>query len=253
MRQALILAGGLGTRLRPTTETIPKPLMPVGQHFFLHYLLRLLVEHGVRDVLLLVGHLSEQVVEAIGDGERYGCRVAYSIEEELLGTGGAIKHAAAKVQDEFFVLNGDTYLPIDYRAVEADWEARRNELDGLLVVYNNEPPVAPDNVRLGEGGLVAEYRKYVDAPPNGAARKAKDASGGVDAGVQIFKKTILEMIPEGRAASLEAEVFPKLVERGRLGAYATPTRYYDIGTPERLARFERYIADHGLDAPETSS
>jgi len=253
MRQALILAGGLGTRLRPTTETIPKPLMPVGEHFFLHYLLRMLVENGVQDVLLLIGHLSEKVIEAIGDGARCGCRVAYSIEEELLGTGGAIKNAAAKVHDEFFVLNGDTYLPIDYRAVEAHWEARRNELDGLLVVYDNVQPVAPDNVRLGDDELVAEYRKYVDAPPNGAVQNARDASGGVDAGVQIFKKTILGMIPEGRAASIEVEVFPELVARRRLGTYVTSTRYYDIGTPERLATFERYIARHGLDAQEASS
>ncbi len=239
MRQAVILAGGLGTRLRPVTETIPKALMPVGKQFFLHYLLRMLVRSGVRDVLLLVGHLSEKLIEAVGDGARYGCRVAYSVEPELLGTGGAIKHAEAKVHDEFFVLNGDTYLPLDYGALQVRWEERLNELDGLLVVYDNNEPVAPGNVRLGDGELVAEYRK-----------DAQDEGGTVDAGVQVFKKTILELISAGRVVSLEQEVFSKLIARRRLGAYTTSTRYHDIGTPERLAAFEQYIARSGLDEQE---
>jgi mannose-1-phosphate guanylyltransferase len=239
MRQALILAGGLGTRLRPATETVPKPLMPVGKRFFLHYLLRMLVENGVRDILLLVGHLAEKVTEAVGDGARYGCRIAYSVEPEPLGTGGAIKNAAANVHDEFFVLNGDTYLPIDYGGVQAHWEQRRGELDGLLVVYDNTEPVAPGNVWLADDKLVAEYRKH-------AGREG----GTVDAGVQVFKKTILDMIPAGRPASLEELVFPKLIAQRRLGAHTTSTRYYDIGTPERLAAFERYIEESGLDERE---
>jgi len=241
-RQAVILAGGLGTRLRPVTETIPKTLMPIGRRFFLHHLLRLLVENGVEDVLLLVGHLHERIVDAVGDGAAYGCRIDYSVEPELLGTGGAIKNAEATVHDEFFVLNGDTYLPIDYRALEARWDQRRNELDGLLVVYDNSQPVAPGNVRLADGELVLEYRKHADR-----------GGGYVDAGVQVFNKAILDMIPAGQVVSLEREVFPRLIAARRLGAYATSTRYYDIGTPERLAAFERYIDESGLDEPETRS
>jgi mannose-1-phosphate guanylyltransferase len=241
-RQAVILAGGLGTRLRPVTETIPKPLMPVGQRFFLHYMLRMLVENGVEDVLLLVGHLHERIVEAVGDGAAYGCRIDYSVEPELLGTGGAIKNAEPKVHDEFFVLNGDTYLPIDYRAVEVRWEQRRDELDGLLVVYDNSEPVAPGNVRLADGEFVVQYEKHADRE-----------GGYVDAGVQIFKKDILGTIPAGQVVSLEREVFPQLIAAQRLGAYATSTRYYDIGTPERVGAFERYIAESGLDEPEARS
>jgi NDP-sugar pyrophosphorylase family protein len=238
-RQAIILAGGLGTRLRPVTETIPKPLMPVGRHFFLHYLLRLLVGNGIEDVLLLVGHLHERIVEAVGDGAGYGCRIDYSVEPELLGTGGAIKNAEAKLHEEFFVLNGDTFLPIDYRALEARWDERRDEFDGLLVVYDNSEPVAPSNVRLAQGDRVAEYEKHVDRE-----------GGYVDAGVQIFKKAILDMMPADEVVSLEREVFPRLIAARRLGAYATSTRYYDIGTPERLAAFERYIDERQLDEPE---
>jgi mannose-1-phosphate guanylyltransferase len=242
MRQAVILAGGLGTRLRPVTETIPKSLMPVGKQFFLHYLLDLLAGNGVQDVLLLVGHLHEQVVDAVGTGERYGCRIEYSVEAELLGTGGAVKNAEAKVQDEFFVLNGDTYLPVDYLGVEAYWEERRRELDGLLVVYDNSEPVAPGNVWLADDELVGEYRKHADRE-----------GGTVDAGVQVFKKTILDMIPAGPPASLEELVFPKLIAQQRLGAYTTSTRYYDIGTPERVAAFERYIEQSRLDEREPRS
>ena len=238
-RQAVILAGGLGTRLRPVTEMIPKPLMPVGDRFFLHYMLKMLVANGMRDVLLLVGHLHERVVKAVGDGARYNCRVEYSVERELLGTGGAIKNAEDKLDDEFFVLNGDTYLPIDYRAVEADWEARRDELDGLLVVYDNSEPVAPGNVRVGDDGLVTEYRK-----------RAGRAAGGVDAGVQVFTRRILELMPPGEVVSLEETVFTKLIAERRLGAYTTSTRFYDIGTPERLAAFERYIRNSGLNTRE---
>ncbi|MBN1916907.1 MAG: nucleotidyltransferase family protein [Verrucomicrobia bacterium] len=244
-RQAVILAGGLGTRLRPVTETIPKPLMPVGDRFFLHYMLKMLVTNGVEDILLLVGHLHERVMEAVGDGTAYGCRIDYSVERELLGTGGAIKNAEAKVRDEFFVLNGDTYLPVDYRAVEAAWEARRNECDCLLVVYDNSEPVAPGNVRVGDDGVVQEYSKHA-VPTSGGA-------GYVDAGVQLFKRRILDLMPPGEVVSLEETVFTKLVSERRLGAYTTSTRYYDIGTPERLVAFERYIRDSGLDERENSA
>jgi mannose-1-phosphate guanylyltransferase len=247
-RQAVILAGGLGTRLRPVTETLPKPLMPVGARFFLHYMLKMLVRNGICDILLLVGHRHERIVETVGDGAAYGCRIGYSVERELLGTGGAIRNAEAKLQNEFFVLNGDTYLPVDYRAVEAAWEKRRDEWDGLLVVYDNSEPVAPGNVRVGDDGLVREYRKHADL-----AHPAAGGAGTVDAGVQIFTRRILELLPPGEVVSLEETVFTKLIAERRLGAYTTSTRYYDIGTPARLAAFERYIRESGLDEREDTA
>src|SRR4029077_9597920 len=115
--QVLILAGGLGTRMRPITETIPKPMITVAGKPFLQHQLELLRGAGIAKVLLLVAYLGEQIREYFGDGAKFGCKISYSFEPAPLGTGGALKNAEAQLQDDFVLVNGDTYLGIDYRAL----------------------------------------------------------------------------------------------------------------------------------------
>ncbi len=115
--QAVILAGGLGTRMRPITETIPKPMIMVAGKPFLQHQLGLMSRAGIEEALLLVAYLGEQIQEYFGDGAKFGCKVSYSFEPSPLGTGGALKNAEAQLQDQFVVVNGDTYLAIDYCAL----------------------------------------------------------------------------------------------------------------------------------------
>ena len=134
--QAVVLAGGLGTRLRPLTQQIPKSLVPVCGRPFIEYQIDLFRTEGVCDLVLCVGHLGHLIEEHLGDGRRFGVRIHYSHEgHRLLGTAGAIKTAEPHLEDVFLVQYGDSYLPVDYRAVMARF--RQHDTPGLMVVYRN--------------------------------------------------------------------------------------------------------------------
>src|SRR5450755_506174 len=115
--QAVILAGGLGTRLWPVTQAVPKPMVPVAGRPYLEYQLRLLGEQSIRDIVLLTGYLGEQIEEYFGDGSRLGLSLRYSCEPAPMGTGGALRDGSSLLDDVFLVIYGDSYLPIDYAAV----------------------------------------------------------------------------------------------------------------------------------------
>jgi len=228
--QAVILAGGLGTRLRPLTYDVPKPLVPIAGRPFLHYVLDMLSEDGITDIVVCVGHLGGQVVESIGDGKNFGCNVRYSFERELLDTGGAIKNAEGFLDDEFLVLNGDTCHPIDYQSLIRFWNERREGYEGLIVLYENKHLIVPNNVRVDDNGNVVEYDKA-----------GLEGHCHVDSGVQIFKKSVLKEIPFNAPASLEKDIYSKVIGRKRMLAYISPIEYYDIGTPEGMRMFEEYL------------
>ncbi len=232
--QAVILAGGLGTRLRPLTQAIPKPMVPVAGVPYLEHQLRRLSEQSIRNVVLLTGYLGEQIEEYFGAGSRLGLSLRYSRELSPLGTGGALRDARDLLQDVFLVIYGDSYLPIDYAAVYR--ELVQSPAEGLLVVYDNSygDTSVRNNVEVDDDGVVVRYEK-----------DSKDALRYVEAGVLGFRKTVLEWIPQHGPASLERETFPGLIQRRRLIAHVTRQRFYDIGTPERLEVIERLLArDH---------
>jgi NDP-sugar pyrophosphorylase family protein len=231
--QAVILAGGLGTRLRPITETIPKPMVPVAGVPYLEHQLRELERQGIRDIVLLTGYLGHQIEEYFGDGSRLGLRLRYSREEQPMGTGGALRQAVALLADLFLIIYGDSYLPIDYGDVFRKLESSRAL--GLVVVYDNRlhDTSVKNNINLDADGYVARYEK--------------DGEGlsYVEAGVLAFRRAVVERIPPGRVVSLEKEVFPQLITGHDLLAYPTTERFYDIGTPDRLEAIERLFAhDH---------
>ncbi len=222
--QAVILAGGLGTRLRPVTEAIPKPMVPVAGAPYLEHQLRLLARQEIRDVVLLTGYLGEQIENYFRDGSGLGLRIAYSREPAPLGTGGALREARDLLADEFLVIYGDSYLPIEYRLV-----MERLLSDGVVVVYDNrlEDTSVKNNIELDDSGYVTRYEK--DSP---------DRLSYVEAGVLAFRRSVVDLIPATGAVSLEKEVFPKLIAAHRLAAVVTAQRFYDIGTPDRLAVIE---------------
>lgn len=229
--QAVILAGGLGTRLRPMTETIPKPMIPVAGSPYLEHQLRLLAEQNIRDILLLTGHLGEQIEEFFGDGARLGLRISYSREPSPAGTGGALREARNQLEKAFLVIYGDSYLPINYR--EAFERLVSTGVQGLIVVYDNTlgGTSVKSNIELDESDYVRRYEK-----------DSTDRLPFVEAGVLAFRQSVVELMPPAGVVSLENEIFPRLIARRQLAALVTTQRFYDIGTPERLTVIEALFA-----------
>lgn len=226
--QAVILAGGLGTRMRPWTETVPKPMLPVAGKPFLQHQVELLVGHGVSDILLLVAYLGEQIEQFFGDGAKFKCRIAYAYEKFPMGTGGALKNAEARLAPQFLLLNGDTFLDIPYADFAGDFAAAG--VDAMVAAYQ---PDARDqrlpadkvacNLALDSSGKVLLYRK-----------KQPEGLTHVDAGVIALRKSILHRIPPGVVYSLEEMVFPQLIAEGQMCAWQTREPFYDMGSPEGL-------------------
>lgn len=220
--QAVILAGGLGTRLRPFTHETPKPMMQVLGRPFLEYQLAYLKSQGVTDVVLCVGYLHEKISRHFGDGGQFGLHISYSIEDRQGGTAYALNLARDKLESRFLFLFGDTYLPVDYSKL-------LGLLDepgalGALTVYSNPSGEFSNNV-LTAGNLVLAYDKADPAGKN-----------GVEAGASAFDKRALDLIGGGDT-SFEMAVYPKLVRRKALRALVTGQRFYDIGTPQTLEYF----------------
>jgi NDP-sugar pyrophosphorylase family protein len=229
--QAVILAGGLGTRLRPLTEKVPKVMVSVNGEPFLLHLLQLLKSQGINDIVLCIGYLGQQVKDSFGNGEALGVNLRYSEEKgKLLGTGGALKQAQSLLDNYFLVINGDTYLPIDYREVEKAFLRRGKK--ALMVVYDNRDDTkVKNNVALDDNLMVKRYDK---GSPNPNLRY-------VEAGALALRKEVLDMIKEGDAISLEAGLYPDLIRQGEMMAYIARQRFYDIGLPEQIRILEEFL------------
>jgi len=232
--QAVILVGGLGTRLGPLTAQMPKCMVLVNGKPFLFYLLELLKSNNISDIILCTGYLGEQVSDYFGDGKEFGVSIRYSREtEKLLGTAGAIKKAEMMLADHFFTINGDTYLPIDYVNLENYYHSYGDR--DVMVVYRNEKDTGVrSNVKLADGLAICQYAKGVDDPD----------LEYVDAGVLVLNRGILATIDQEVPCSLEEAVYQPLINSREMIACVTRTRFYDIGTPEQLNTFADFLKRH---------
>lgn len=231
--QIAILAGGLATRLHPLTERIPKSMVEIKGKPFLQYQIELLRYNDVRDVVLCVGHLAEQIKDYFGDGRHFGVNITYSDEgERRLGTAGALKFAEDLLADEFFVLFGDSYLLLDYRVI-MEYFLARDEL-GLMVVYRNENRYDSSDV-LVEDGFVTAHNK----------ENALPGMVYINEGLSVLRKQALGIIPPDRQLSLQA-FFQKLIAQKQLLALETKQRFYEIGSLAGLQEFERLVAEGGV-------
>jgi len=230
--QAVILAGGRGERLRPLTDNIPKPMVPIRGRPYLAYQLDELKRQDIVDVVLLTGYLGEKIEKYFGDGTAAGMRVRYSREPSPLGTGGALKLAEPLLAENFLLIYGDSYLPIRY--VEAMERLRATQAEALVVALDNTPVEVdvPNNIALGADSFVARYEKGAGA-----------AAGltHVEAGVLALTRRLLRRIPAGRVVSLEQDFFPQLITEHQFAAFATKRRFYDIGMPSRLKEIEAVL------------
>lgn len=221
--QALVLVGGVGNRLRPLTNKVPKPALPLCGKPFLSYMLDWLREHGVDDVVLACGFEPAALREAVGDGDA-GQRITYLVEPEPRGTGGAVRFAEERLAGRFLVLNGDVLTDLDVGALVG----RHIETGaiGTLGLYPVEDATGYGVVHHHDNGVVSEFVEKPDP--------ADAASGGeINAGIYVLEHAVLELIEPDREVSIEREVFPALIGRG-LHAWAMEGYWMDIGTPDRF-------------------
>lgn len=227
--QAVILAGGLGIRLRPLTDRIPKPMIMVHGKPFLEYQIELLLRHGIMRVVLCVGHLGHVVKRYFGDGSRFGVDIRYSEDgQRLLGTVGALKRAEPLLDDEFFLIYGDSYLLLDYAAVMSYFQ--RQDRLALMVIYRNENRYERSNVAAADG-FVKAYDKEKQTPE----------MVYINYGVSVLRKEALLHVPPRRVYSQE-ELYGRFIQERQLLAYETDQRFYEVGSPDGLAEFSRLAA-----------
>ena len=226
---AAILAGGLATRLRPLTETIPKSLIDINGEPFIAHQLRLLRENQIERVVLCVGHLGEEIQRIIGDGARFDLQVEYSFDgPKLAGTAGAIKCALPMLSDDFLVLYGDSYLDFDYQAAWQSFQAS-NKLS-LMTVFANEGRWEKSNVEY-DGARILSYDKQ------NATRHMRH----VDYGLGIFKKEAFSNVPTGQPRDL-AQLYQDMLKRDQLAAFEVRDRFYEIGSVSGLDETRQYLA-----------
>jgi mannose-1-phosphate guanylyltransferase len=220
--QAVILVGGEGTRLRPLTSTVPKPVVPLVDRPFIVYMLEWLRGHGVDDVIMSCGFLATSVRNVLGDGSQLGLRLRFVEEPEPRGTAGALKFAESFLDDRFLMLNGDVLTDIDLTAQIAQHE--RTGAQGTLALVGVPDPSAYGLVRLHDDQSVKEF---VEKPP-----ADQIDTNLISAGAYVLERSVLELIAPDRNVSIEREVWPTLVGAGLFG-FPSDAYWLDIGTPER--------------------
>jgi mannose-1-phosphate guanylyltransferase len=220
--QAVILVGGEGTRLRPLTSRVPKPVVQLVDRPFIAYMLEWLRGHGVRDVIMSCGFLAGAVREVLGDGSQFELQLRFVEEPEPRGTAGALKLAQDMLDERFLMLNGDVLTDIDLTAQIAQHE--RTGARATLALVSVPDPTAYGMVLLDEGRAVTEF---VEKPSS-----EQPPSNLISAGAYVLQRDILELVAPERNVSIEREVWPRLIGDGLYG-FPSDSYWLDIGTPER--------------------
>jgi histidinol-phosphate phosphatase family protein len=229
-RQAVVLAGGRGTRLRPLTDTIPKPMLPFHGKPFLGYVVEMLRDQGFERVLLLLGYLAESVVQHFGDGSSYGVEIEYEITDADDLTSYRVARAADRLDELFLLLYCDNYWPMRFEDMWGSYV--RSGAPAQITVYANRDGYSRDSVRVDREGYVAVFDRTRTTP----------GLRGVEISYAILDKAaILPLLPTEQMLFEEA-VYPKLVEQRLLHAFWTEHRYYSVGGHDRLARTDAFLA-----------
>ncbi len=229
VRQAFVLAGGKGERLRPLTDAIPKPLVKVAGKPILEYAIELLVRHGVEEIILGTGHMHEKIEGHFGSGEKFGARIIYSVEREPLGTGGALKECERMLDGTFYMLNGDNIADFNLIGMANQHHASKA---GATIALCEVADVTGFGVARLAGKKISEF---VEKPKIGEA-----PSNLVNAGAYVIEKESLEYLPAGFNL-IERTLFPELALAGKLFAFEHKGMWLTTDTHERLALAERAL------------
>ncbi|HYE64428.1 MAG TPA: HAD-IIIA family hydrolase [Pyrinomonadaceae bacterium] len=227
--QAVILAGGRGTRLRPYTDTRPKPMIEIHGKPFLEYMVEMLRDQGFERILMLLGYLPKVIQNHFGDGRRWGVRIEYSITDPDDLTAHRVKVAREHLDPCFLLLYCDNYWPMRMDRMWEHFVAAR--VPAMITVYSNKDKYSKDSVIVGEDGYVRVHDRSRTTP----------GLQGIEISYALINKSVLELLPEEDALFEEA-LYPQLVKRGQLAAYVTDHRYYSVGSLERLPITEAFFA-----------
>jgi NDP-sugar pyrophosphorylase family protein len=231
--KAVILAGGEGTRLRPLTLAVPKPVVPVVDRPFLRHQLDLLATVGITEIVFSVAYQPERIQAVFGDGSRLGRRIHYAVEETPLGTGGAVKNAEAHLDDVTVVFNGDVLTDVDLPAV-----VRGHRESGAKATLVLTPVPNPAAYGLVETDASGRVKSFIEKPTD----PSQITTDTINAGIYVLDTATLALIPEGQNQSIERVFFPGLLRRGDLVRGFVHRGYWiDIGTPEKYLQVHRDI------------
>lgn len=238
---AVMLVGGMGTRLKSVVPSTPKPLAPVGDRSFLELLIRQLRSHGIRDLVMCTGYLADQIEEELGDGRHWDVSIHYSKETSALGTAGAVKLAENLLPpvSDLLVMNGDSFLELDFPQFLSFHQAHGGLIS--IAVRKVENALRYGTVKVDADNRIIGF----------AEKAASQASGLVNGGIYLFKRAVLSRISEG-PGSLEKDIFPRLLADG-MYAFEQHGMFIDIGTPEDYARAQEICEKlYRAAVPETN-
>jgi len=225
-----VLAGGLATRMRPLTETVPKSMLEVAGEPFVAHQLRLFKKQGLTRVVLCLGHLGGAVRDFVGDGSAFGLSVSSTFDgEKLLGTAGALKKAAPLLGDVFWVVYGDSYLDVDLEPIWASFQS--DERPALMTVCRNEDRWDKSNVLFRDGRIVTYDKKTTDP-----------AKKHIDYGLLLLRRQVLDAVPAAEKADL-GDVLSMLVRRGVVAGFEVGERFYEIGSQQGLRETDEKIRE----------
>jgi len=228
VKTAVILAGGLGTRLYPVTYEIPKPLIPVRGRTLTEHVLDVLKEHGITHIILAIGHMAEKIQRHFGDGATFGVTIEYLVETEPLGTGGwmhLMQERGLVPEEDFIVVNGDNLLDLDFHAMHA----LHKKEDALITLSLHEiEDVTSSGVVAMAGNKITAF---VEKP-----KKEEAPSNRISAGYYIFSPGVFSHHPRERKFMLERHLFPQLAAKGKVIGFLTDAQWFDTGTFDRWDR-----------------
>lgn len=227
INQAVILAGGLGTRLKPFTDKSPKPMYPFNGKPFIEYLVKQIKSFGIDNILILLGYLPEKIMDYLQDGSAYGVNISYDITPVEYNTGDRLLHAQELIESQFLLMYCDNYCPIDFDKLYRDYE--NNHALIQFTAYENKDGYTKSNLLI-EDGQIKIYDK----------KRATPNLQGVDIGYAIVNKQVFEFVTD-QNMNFEATVYPNLVEQGKLFATETKHRYYSVGSWERIKLTEQFF------------
>ncbi|MDE2589615.1 MAG: nucleotidyltransferase family protein [Patescibacteria group bacterium] len=228
--QALILAGGLGTRLRNVVKDRPKPMAIIGGKPFLEYQIELLKKNGVKDIILSTGYMSEKVVEYFHSGEKHGVSIKYVKEEDLLGTGGAIKNAKDILDEQFLALNGDSIFLVDIQSMIKFH--RDNQADLTISLAGVKEKSKFGNVKTNDNSQITEFIEKGDSP-----------TGLINGGIYYFEKDNFDWQSFPDKFSIEKDFFPQVIKNKRVFGFVSDSYFIDIGTEEDYEKFAKVLSD----------
>jgi len=222
----VILAGGIGSRLGKLTKKIPKALIKINGKPFIYYQLKLLSKTGVKEVILCVGYLGDQIKKYVGDGKKFNLNVKYSFEKKLLGTGGAVKNAFSLIKKDFFIMYGDTYLPVNLIKIQEKYIRLKSK--SLITIYKNHNKLDKSNVFFNGKSIIYNKNNYL--------KKMKY----IEYGVSIFSKKIFKYLNNKKKFDL-SDVFYFLSKKKLLNYYVVKKRFYEIGSISGLKDSKKYL------------